>query len=398
MSETIIIKNRIQSIDLLRGLIIVIMALDHTRDFFHADAMIYDPTDLSKTSVVLFFTRWITHFCAPVFMFLAGTSAFLVGQRKTKKELSLFLLTRGLWLILLELTVVNFGWSFNIALPFFALITIWALGICMVALSLLIFLPFRLILFAGAIIILAHNLLDNTHVSGKGLDALFYSLLHDPRYGADGFNIFGRTIEVGYPVLSWIGVIALGYCFGYFYQAKIKVEQRKKWLAIIGFSAVVLFIIIRMINYYGDPQPWNTQPSTVFTILSFFNVTKYPPSLLYILITLGPAILFLRIAENPVGKWFTNAIIHIGRVPMFFYLLHIYLIHLLAMFAAKISGYDWSDMISQVPLTPVPKGYGFSLLVVYGVWILVVLLLYPLCKWYDNYKSNHKEKWWLSYL
>ena len=168
MSDTIIIKNRIQSIDLLRGLIIVIMALDHTRDFFHADALIYDPTDLSKTNVLLFLTRWITHFCAPVFMFLAGTSAFLVGQRKSKKELSLFLLTRGLWLVLLELTVVNFGWSFNITLPFFALITIWALGISMIVLALLVFLPFRAILVIGLLIIFGHNLFDNTHVQGKG--------------------------------------------------------------------------------------------------------------------------------------------------------------------------------------------------------------------------------------
>jgi uncharacterized membrane protein len=374
------------------------MALDHTRDFFHADAMVYDPTDLSKTHVLLFLTRWVTHFCAPVFMFLAGTSAFLVGQRKTKKELSVFLLTRGLWLVLLELTVVNFGWTFNITLPFFALITIWALGISMVALSLLIFLPFRLILFVGAVIILSHNLLDNIHVRGVGLDSFLWSALHDTRFVPDNFMFIGRKVEIGYPVLSWIGVIAVGYCFGYLYQAGIKSEQRKKWLLVIGISSIILFVIIRASNHYGDPQPWRLQPSTSFSILSFINVTKYPPSLLYILITLGPAILFLRYAEKPFKDFATNAIIHIGRVPMFFYLLHIYLIHILAMFAAKLSGYSWSDMVSQVPLTPTPKGYGYSLLILYLVWITVVLLLYPLCKWYDNYKSNHKEKWWLSYL
>ena len=397
MSDTIIVKNRIQSIDLLRGLIIIIMALDHTRDFFHSDAMIYDPTDLSKTNVALFLTRWITHFCAPVFMFLAGTSAFLVGQRKSKKELSIFLLTRGLWLILLELTVVNFGWSFNITLPFFALITIWALGISMIALSLLVFLPVRVVLFTGLLIIFGHNLFDSTHVQGKGLDAFLWSALHDTRYGQDGFTFLGRTVEIGYPVLSWIGVIATGYCFGSLYKASVNPELRRKWLLILGGSAIILFFILRLVNIYGDPQPWTQQNTTTFTFLSFMNVTKYPPSLDYILITLGPAILFLIAAEKR-HKIFGKAVIHIGRVPMFFYILHIYLIHLFAMIAAKLTGFNWSDMVSQVPLTPTPKGYGFSLLFVYLVWFIVVLALYPLCKLYDNYKLNHKEKWWLSYL
>ena len=373
------------------------MALDHTRDFFHADAMIYDPTDLSKTNVALFLTRWITHFCAPVFMFLAGTSAFLVGQRKSKKELCVFLFTRGLWLVLLELTVVNFGWSFNITLPFFTLITIWALGISMIALSLLVFLPFRFVLFIGLLIIFGHNFFDSTHIQGKGLDAFLWSALHDTRYGQDSFSFLGRTVEIGYPVLSWIGVIATGYCFGSLYKASVNPEYRRKWLLILGGSAIILFIILRLLNIYGDPQPWTPQNTTTFTLLSFMNVTKYPPSLEYILITLGPAILFLIAAEKR-PKIFGKAVIHIGRVPMFFYLLHIYLIHLFAMVAAKLTGFNWSDMVSQVPLTPTPKGYGFSLLIVYMVWLIVVLALYPLCKLYDNYKSNHKEKWWLSYL
>ena len=192
-------------------------------------------------------------------------------------------------------------------------------------------------------------------------------------------------------------MIATGYCFGYLYKASIKQEQRRKWLFILGGSAIILFFILRLANIYGDPQPWTQQNTTSFTLLSFINVTKYPPSLEYILITLGPAILFLIFAERQRIN-VSKPIIYIGRVPMFFYLLHIYLIHLLAMLAAKVTGFDWGDMVSQVPLTPVPKGYGFSLLVVYGVWIVVVLLLYPLCKWYDNYKSNNKEKWWLSYL
>lgn len=397
MSDTLILRNRIQSIDFLRGLVIVIMALDHTRDFFHADAMIYDPTDLSKTSVPLFLTRWITHFCAPVFMFLTGTSAFLVGQRKSKKELSFFLFTRGLWLVFLELTVVNFGWSFNIAFPFFALITIWALGIGMIALSLLVFLPFRVILAIGLLIIFGHNLFDNTHIPGHGLDSFLWSALHDPREGPDGFNFFGRSVGVGYPVLSWIGVIATGYCFGALYKSSVNPQLRKKWLLILGGTAIILFFILRAVNIYGDPQPWTLQNTSTFTLLSFINVTKYPPSLQYILITLGPAILFLIFAERQYLN-VSNPIIHIGRVPMFFYLFHIYLLHLFAMIAAKLTGFQWNDMVSQVPLTPTPKGFGFSLLTVYIIWVVVVFLLYPLCKLYDNYKSSHKEKWWLSYV
>ncbi len=397
MSEIIFPKNRIQSIDLLRGLIIVLMALDHTRDFFHADAMIYDPMDFSRTSVVLFFTRWITHFCAPVFMFLAGTSAYLVGLRKPKKELAWFLCTRGIWLIVLELTVVNFGWSFNIVLPFFALITIWALGISMIVLSLFIFLPFRLILMIGLLLVAGHNAFDNFHISGKSISAFLWSVLHDPRFPPDEFHLMGRSVVVGYPVLSWVGIIAVGYCFGYFYQPDVLPEKRKRSLTYIGLGAIVIFISLRTNNVYGDPSFWEPQASPAFTFLSYMNVTKYPPSLLYTLITLGPAILFLVAAEN-MNDRLSKALIHFGRVPMFFYLLHIYLLHALAMIAAKMTGFSWSDMVAEVPLSPTPKGYGFSLLAVYGFWVLVVLLLYPLCKQYDHYKSRNKTKWWLSYL
>ncbi|MGN6531749.1 MAG: DUF1624 domain-containing protein [Ginsengibacter sp.] len=397
MNPEIITKKRIQSIDLLRGLVIVLMALDHTRDFFHADAMIYDPTDLSKTNALLFSTRWITHFCAPVFSFLAGTSAYLMGLRKTKKQLSIFLLTRGLWLVLLELTVVNFSWSFNLALPFFALVNIWALGIGMMSLSALILLPLLFILLTGVAIIAVHNLLDNIHIPGQGLTAFLWSALHDVRVVPENFYFLDRPVEVVYPVLSWIGVITLGYCFGYFYQPGILPEQRKKVFSYFLVIAVALFILLRALNIYGDPAPWSLQASSIFTLMSFMNVTKYPPSLLYLLITLGPAMFILIVAENR-NNLISKAIIRIGRVPMFFYVLHLYLIHFFAMIAAKLTGFEWSDMVSQVPFTPIPQGYGFSLLVVYLVWILIVLLLYPFCKRYDRYKSNHKEKWWLSYL
>jgi uncharacterized membrane protein len=388
-------SRRVVSIDLLRGVIMIIMALDHVRDYYHADALLYDPTDLTRTSVLLFFTRWITHFCAPVFVFLAGTSAFLVGQRKTKKQLSLFLLTRGLWLMFLELTVVNFAWFFNFHFPSFFLVVIWTLGLSMVVLSALIHLPLKIILVTGILIVAGHNLLDNIHVPGTDIKAFLWAELHEPQR----FTIAGHLVGTGYPVLAWIGVMALGYCFGSLYDRNIDPAKRKLWLVMLGVSMIIAFMVLRFYNFYGDPHPWSQQTSFTFTLLSFLNVTKYPPSLLYVLVTLGPAMLFLAFTERP-KTWISGAILHIGRVPMFYYLLHLYLIHLGAMAAAEISGIGWQNMIlSKWPwLEPQLKGYGFSLGVVYLVWISVVLLLYPLCKWYDRYKQAHREKWWLSYL
>ena len=398
MKETFLIKKRIQSIDIIRGLAIIVMALDHTRGYFHSDAMIFAPLDLTRTTVPLFFTRWITHFCAPVFMFLAGTSAFLVRQRKTKKELSFFLLTRGLWLIFLELTFVNFGWTFNIHFPFFVLGVIWALGVSMIVLSFLHYFPYSVILGIGILLVAGHNFLDSIHVTGNSFKSFLWSALHDPTFANESNQLIikDRAVIVDYPVLPWIGVVALGYCFGNLYKPDNDIRTRTKKLLILGSVAILLFILLRFVNVYGDPRPWATQKSTVFTILSWLKVTKYPPSLQFLLLTVGMAIFFLAVAEK-YPKVFGKAIIHIGRVPMFFYLAHIYLIHTLALFAAKFSGYNWNDMISQKPLIPVINGYGFPLAIVYLIWLIVILLLYPLCKWYDDYKSRH-NKWWLSYL
>lgn len=389
--QPLAVTHRIPSIDLLRGIVMIIMALDHTRDYFHADSLRFEPTDLEQTNVILFFTRWITHFCAPVFVFLAGTSTFLSGQRRTKKELSVFLLKRGLWLMLVEVTIINFGWSFNIMLPFIGLQVIWALGISMIALAALIQLPKKIILIIAIIIVAGHNLLDGIHFNG-----FVWAALHEVKL----FPINAtHLIRVSYPVLPWIGVMALGYCFGSLYTSNINAARRKKWLLVTGAFAIFVFILLRLINVYGDLHPWTEQKSIAFTVLSFLNTAKYPPSLLYILMTIGPALIFLAFAETISGK-LAKAIIHIGRVPMFYYILHIYLIHLMAMLAAQLSGYSWSDMILQrrVWVDPQLKGYGFSLGVTYLVWIGIVLLLYPLCKWYDKYKTAHKEKWWLSYL
>jgi uncharacterized membrane protein len=389
-------SSRIESIDLLRGLVMIFMALDHVRDYFHADAFLYDPTDLTKTSVILFFTRWITHFCAPTFIFLAGTSAFLIGLRKSKQELSGFLIKRGLWLVLLELTIINFAWFFNVQFSLVTLFVIWTLGIGMIVLAGCIHLPFKLVLAIGALMVVGHHAFDSFHVEGNGMGAILWSMVHEQR----GFPLpNGFFLFVGYPVVPWIGVMLLGYCFGVFYKPSYDSLTRKKILLYLGGAGIALFVLIRLLNVYGDPKPWSIQPNAVFTVLSFLNVTKYPPSLLYLLMTLGPAILLLAVSEN-YNSPISQKVKVLGRVPMFYYLLHLYLIHLLALLAAVLTGYEASDMVfnTWVTMSPDLKGYGFSLWVVYVIWIGVVISLYPLCQWYDDYKMAQRSKWWLSYL
>jgi uncharacterized membrane protein len=391
-----LIPARISSIDLLRGLVMIIMALDHTRDYFNADAFIYDPLDLQKTTVLLFFTRWITHFCAPIFVLLAGTSAFISGQRKTKKELSAFLVKRGLWLIFLELTIVNFSWFFNIHFTFILLAVIWTLGVCMICLAGLIFLPRKIILCLGIILVAAHNLLDHTHYPENNFMGFLWGFLHDQKMFPEGHY----TILMAYPILPWIGVMALGYCLGELYSSGYDAVKRRKLLLTIGSCSLILFVILRGINAYGNLKPWQEQPSAIFSFLSFMNVTKYPPSLDYVLLTEGIALIFLSLTEN-ISNRLTRFISVYGRVPMFYYLLHIYLIHIVALIAAVLTGFKWTDMTSfntWISYMPNLRGYGFSLGAVYIIWIAIVLILYPACKWYDGYKSSHRNKWWLSYL
>ncbi len=381
-------KPRIQSLDLLRGLVMIIMALDHVRDYFHTDSFMIDPTDLSKTNVAFFATRWITHFCAPIFMFLAGTSAFLMGQKKTKKELSIFLLTRGLWLIFLELTIVGFGWTFELDVHNFGLLVIWALGACMIVLAGLIWLPFKAILVIGLLLVCGHNALDTVHVEGNSISAIAWKLLHDPGVGKLGSVQF----FVMYPILSWIGVMALGYCLGKLYTTDVDAAKRKKILTLLGLTAIVIFIALRLSNIYGDEAHWSSQKNPAFTILSFLNTTKYPPSLLYLTMTLGPALLFLAFSEHITNR-LSNIIKIFGRVPMFYYLCHLYLIHLGSLAMMYLQGFRPSDLNNKLP-----PGYGVNLGMTYAVWLAVIIILYPFCKWYDNYKSNHRGNKWLSYL
>lgn len=388
-------STRIESIDILRGLVMVIMALDHVRDYFHYGSFFSNPTNLETTTPFLFFTRFITHYCAPVFIFLAGTSAFLYGIKKTKLELFKFLFTRGLWLIILALVVNNLLWKFDITYSFIILQVIWAIGLCMILLSFVIFLPIRALLFIGLILVAGHNFLDNIIMEGSSIESIVWYILHQEKFISIG-NIF---FAFKYPIIPWFGLITLGYCFGKLYKKDYNPNLRKKYLIRIGLTSIVLFFIIRGINIYGDLIPWTIQETTTKTILSFFSVTKYPPSLLYLLITIGPSLLFLYAVENIKNK-ITDFFLVFGRVPLFYYFLHILLIHVLAILGMFIFGGDWKDMILTSEVFKGQKliNYGYSLFVVYMVWIGVVALLYFPSKKYMVYKANNKDKWWLSYL
>lgn len=385
-------RPRIESIDLLKGLVMVVMALDHTRDYFHFSAFFFDPTDPSQTTWPIYFTRWITHYCAPTFCFLAGTSAFLVGLRKSKNELSGFLLKRGLWLVVIELTVVNFAWYFDVHFSSPGLLVIWSLGISMIVLAGLVYLPRVAILAFSLVIIFGHNLLDTIHFQGNYL----WAILHDP-----AIFTYSETsrLYIFYPIVPWIAVMSLGYCFGALYEPAFDPAKRKRWLSFIGFSAIALFFLLRGINMYGNPTKWIGYESFSQSMMSFMDPAKYPPSLLYLLMTLGPALVFLAATENQKGK-VTGFFSTFGRVPFFYYILHIYLIHILAMVAAQLTGFGWQRMLlgDWVGAIPELKGYGFSLVVVYLVWIAVILALYPLCKQFDQYKASNRARWWLSYL
>lgn len=388
-------KSRIFSIDFARGLAMIIMALDHTRDYFHKFAFIHEATDLEHTSPAIFLTRWITHFCAPAFVFLAGTSAFLSGQKKSKKELSAFLFKRGLWLILLEITVVSFGWLFNPYFNMFNLQVIWAIGLCMIALSMMLYLPFRILLAAAILLIAGHNMLDNIHLTGNSLPVFLWSILHEFNF----FNFGPLSIFVVYPILPWLGLMSLGYCFGRLYLPEVSTESRKKKLIIYGVTGIGLFILIRFLNGYGDPSPWNIQKSGIFTLLSFLNVSKYPPSLLFILMTISPLMLLLAFTEN-INTRFSNRITTFGKVPMFYYLIHLYVIHLAAMIMGVFQGYpagNWIITSGWVSEEKALQGFGLNLAGVYIAWLAIILILYFPCRRYERYKSSHKHRW-LSYL
>ena len=388
-------STRIESIDILRGLVMVIMALDHTRDYFHYDAAFNDPTKLDTTTPYLFFTRFITHYCAPVFVFLAGTSAFLYGSNKTKPKLFKFLFTRGIWLIILEIFLNNLNWTFDYTYSFIVLQVIWAIGVSMVCLSFLVFLPKKIIAAIGFILIAGHNLLDGITMQGNSISSIVWYMLHQP----NGFPINdNHYIFLGYPVIPWIGLIALGYCLGSLYTRGFDETIRKQWLLSLGIVSVILFFVIRGINVYGDLTPWTVQNTTAKSIMSFFKVSKYPPSLAYLLITIGPSLLFLYFVEN-IKNSISDFFLVFGRVPLFYYFLHILVIHIGAILGVILLNDNWQELlnISQNPIAGLAR-QGYSLFTVYIVWIIIIVLLYFPSKKYMTYKANNKNKWWLSYL
>lgn len=371
------------------------MALDHTRDFFHVDALVFDPTALDKTSPVLFFTRWITHFCAPGFVFLAGTSAFISGVNKTKRELSRFLLTRGVWLIVLEFTVLRAFFFFNFYYDVTFLTVLWVIGWCMIFLAALVYLPLKWNLIIGLGIVFFHDALGLIPVEPN-------QLLYAPWIVLMRTGFLPITADhafiISYPIIPWFGIMLLGYCAGKLYT-DYDAETRMHWLTRSGVVAIILFIALRFINYYGDPAPWQQQPDSFFTFLSFINTTKYPVSLLFTLMTLGPVLLLLAALEKIKDRKFSFFLTY-GGVPLFYFLLHFLLIHAVALIAFSIktgtpfSEIDFHFSKSFGGITP---GIGHSLGWTYIAWISIVLVLNPVCAWYGRYKQTHSYRW-LRYL
>ena len=366
----------------------IVMALDHVRDFFGVPGV--SPTDPAHASAALFFTRWITHVCAPGFFLLTGTGAALSLRRKSVGDLSRYLFTRGLWLILLELTLVRcLGFQFNVDYRVTLLLVFWALGWSMIVLSALVHLPAWAIIAFGVAMIAGHNLLD-----GIGPTTAIRAVLHAPGV------VIGRPhlVFASYPLIPWMGVTAAGFALGRIYEWTP--QRRRAFLGRVGTALIAAFLLLRAVNLYGDPTRWSAQASRAATILSFLNTTKYPPSLLFLLMTLGPVLLALRAADGDTRGWMGPALVF-GRVPMFYFVLHLPLIHLLAVAAAYARYHDahWmfeSPDLAHYPFTP-PPGWGYGLPVVYAIWFGVVLALYPVCRWFAGVKQRRRDAW-LSYL
>ena len=388
---------RMSSLDILRGLVIVVMALDHVRDFVMT-AAVQDPTADPTTGPLLFATRWISHFCAPTFVFLAGTSAGLMASRRTPAELATFLLTRGLWLIVLEVLVISLTWSFaptgvegfggRTYVPFQV---IWVIGASMVILAGAQFLGRRACLVIGAAILLGHNLLDAIWPAAmtSASTAPVWAALHSRQF----YDVGPVAIFFSYPLLPWIGVMFLGYGAAGLFELPAKL--RDQWLLRIGMGMVIAFILIRALNVYGDPNAWKFDPSSIAaSVMSFLGTTKYPPSLLYVLMTLGPAAILCAFAERFRGP-IKDVLVTFGRAPLAFYVAHLYLIHAAAVLLGVAQGFAAHQLLTHYRYFP--EGFGVGLLGVYLIWIAVVVILYPLCRWVTAVKARRQD-WWLSYV
>jgi len=396
MRQAAISSPRVYSIDILRGAVMIIMALDHVRDFLHYSAFLDSPTNLHTTTPWLFFTRWITHFCAPTFVFLAGISACLMGQKKTTRELGLFLTKRGIWLVLVEVLIVTLGWTFN---PFYNLLilqVIWAIGISMIILACLVWLPSNLIVLIGLLIIGFHNMLDYAELSHQGPVNLFWDLAHEGKFEVRKLS-GDHALLIVYAFLPWTGIMLTGYGVGRIFTGVYSPAKRRSFLFGWGSAFILIFIVLRALNHYGDPVAWSTQRSPLFSFFSFINLTKYPPSLDYIMMTLGVAMIALGLLDRVSRDSFSFVGVF-GRVPFFFYVLHLYLIHAITVLVFFSESYPAKDIAPQSsPFMFRPDHFGFHLPLVYLIWMAIVLMLFPLCRKYDLYKRTHKH-WWLSYL
>ena len=386
------VRPRIQSVDVLRGLVMIVMALDHIRDYFHTGAQHFDPTDMTQTTPIVFLTRWITHFCAPTFMFLAGTGAYLQARRgKTTSEVALFLFTRGLWLVVLEFTwVLCLGWRMNFVYDEVYFAVIWALGVSMIVLAGLIFLPWRALLLSSLAVIVLHNASDRITPAQFGSLSWLWKVLHV----ADTIQVSPHLrIFTSYPLIPWIAVMAAGYCFGR--VMGLTPDERRRNLFRFGGILTAGFVLLRWSNLYGDMHQWSSQSNQAMTLASFLNCTKYPPSLLYLLMTLGPGMVVLGLLEG-VKLNDSNPLIAFGRVPMFYYLLHVPLIHGLAILLAWFR-YGRADFLLNVPPSlggptqGFPPDYGYNLAIVYLIWIAIVLALYPVCLWFAGVKQRNRS-------
>ena len=401
-------SDRIVSVDLMRGIVMVIMALDHVRAYF--TFLTFEPEDLTQTYGWLFFTRWITHFCAPTFCFLTGTGAYLaLGRGKTIGDISHFFWTRGLWLVFLELTVISFAWRFDPSMLADAAV-IWCLGWCMVLMALLVRLPIKWLGVFGVAVIALHNLTDRVAPAQFGKLGWLWTVLHVP--GPIPIPGTKSTLNVFYALIPWVGVMAAGHAFGAIVRRPAAERQRAMYR--IGAAATLGFVLLRVTGAYGNlapglpfgvqisPGPWQHFPSLSLTVISFLNVAKYPPSLQYLLMTLGPMLVVLAWLDhvtqggklNPLGRW----TLVFGRVPMFYYVLHIYLIHLMAVAVAVLCHQPTFWVLHGAFLAgPQPPGYGHGLPFIYTMWAVVIVLLYFPCAWFAALKARRKD-WWLSYL
>jgi uncharacterized membrane protein len=390
------IPYRVGSIDILRGLIMIIMALDHTRDFFHNTALTADPLDAATTTPALYFTRWVTHFCAPLFLFLSGISAYLSSQQKTPQAASLFLVKRGIWLIIAELTFITFAFTFNPFFNFLLLQVIWAIGWSMIILGLLSRLGYKVVLITGLILFFGHNISNFIDLPITGVTGTLWAMfVMSPGIVVplDASHLAG----IFYAILPWTGVMLLGYCAGYYFQQSYPAEKRKRILIATGLVLTGLFIVLRFMNVYGNPIPWKPGKDFYTSVLTFFNTSKYPPSLQYLCMTLGPALILLPFLENVKARWAALITIY-GSVPFFYFVIHFYLIHSLTVIAFFLSGYTTSQISDPGSLFLFrPVAFGYSLPIVYAIWIVVVILMYFPCRWFYRYKKQHTH-WWLSYV